>query len=71
MSISSRIRPVAAPSTMAVAVAVILVEPAFAQAAGIETILFGDYRCNKTMQNAPRITKVRNWKEVGEYFDGR
>jgi len=39
MSISSRIRPVAAPSTMAVAVAVILVEPAFAQAAGIETIL--------------------------------
>lgn len=39
--------------------------------AGIETILFGDYRWNKTMQNAPRITKVRNWKEVGEYFDGR
>ncbi|CAK7260979.1 MULTISPECIES: TrbC/VirB2 family protein [unclassified Shinella] len=39
MSISSRIRAFAAPSAMAFATLVMLVEPAFAQAAGIETIL--------------------------------
>ncbi|WPE24238.1 TrbC/VirB2 family protein [Shinella zoogloeoides] len=39
MTFSSRIRAFAAPSAMAFAVAAMLVEPAFAQAAGIETIL--------------------------------
>jgi len=39
MSISSRIRRLAAPSMMAITIAVMLAEPAFAQAAGIETIL--------------------------------
>lgn len=39
MILSSRIRTFAAPSAMAFAVVTMLVEPAFAQAAGIETIL--------------------------------
>jgi type IV secretion system protein VirB2 len=39
MTFSSRIRPFAASSAMALAVVATLVEPAFAQAAGIETIL--------------------------------
>ncbi len=39
MTFSSRIRTFAAPSAMALAVVAMLVEPAFAQAAGIETIL--------------------------------
>lgn len=39
MILSSRIRAFAAPSAMAFAVVTMLVEPAFAQAAGIETIL--------------------------------
>ncbi len=39
MTFSSRIRAFAAPSAMAFAMVTMLVEPAFAQAAGIETIL--------------------------------
>lgn len=39
MTFSSRIRPIAASGLMAAAIVVILVEPAFAQAAGIETVL--------------------------------
>lgn len=39
MTFSSRIRPFAASSAMALSVVAMLVEPAFAQAAGIETIL--------------------------------
>ncbi|QFI69604.1 TrbC/VirB2 family protein [Sinorhizobium alkalisoli] len=39
MTFSSRIRPVAASTVMATAIVVIMVEPAFAQAAGIETVL--------------------------------
>ncbi|WP_119258458.1 TrbC/VirB2 family protein [Shinella zoogloeoides] len=39
MTFSSRIRAFATPSAMAFAVVAMLVEPAFAQAAGIETIL--------------------------------
>ncbi|WP_313195974.1 TrbC/VirB2 family protein [Shinella zoogloeoides] len=39
MTFSSRIRPFAASSAMALALVASLVEPAFAQAAGIETIL--------------------------------
>lgn len=39
MTFSSRIRAFAAPSAMAFVVVAMLVEPAFAQAAGIETIL--------------------------------
>lgn len=39
MTFSSRIRRFAASSAMALAVVATLVEPAFAQAAGIETIL--------------------------------
>ena len=39
MTLSARIRAFAVPSAMAFAMVVILVEPAFAQAKGIETIL--------------------------------
>jgi type IV secretion system protein VirB2 len=39
MTFSSRIRPFVASSGMALAVMAMLAEPAFAQAAGIETIL--------------------------------
>lgn len=39
MNLRSRTRALAAPSAMALAVVTMLVEPAFAQAAGIETIL--------------------------------
>ncbi|NSZ61106.1 Type IV secretory pathway AvhB2 protein (plasmid) [Agrobacterium tumefaciens] len=39
MKIPSRVRPVFASSVMAAAIVVMLVEPAFAQAAGIETVL--------------------------------
>lgn len=39
MTFSSRIRPIAASAVMTVAIVVTMVEPAFAQAAGIETVL--------------------------------
>ncbi|MGG6898272.1 TrbC/VirB2 family protein [Rhizobium sp. BR 315] len=39
MTFSSRFRPIAASSVMAMAIVATLAEPAFAQAAGIETIL--------------------------------
>ncbi len=39
MTLRSRIRAFAAPTAMAIAVVGMMVEPAFAQAAGIETIL--------------------------------
>ena len=39
MTFSPRIRTFAAPSAMAFVVVAMLVEPAFAQATGIETIL--------------------------------
>lgn len=39
MTINSRIRPVAASSVMAAAIVVTMVEPAFAQSAGIESVL--------------------------------
>ncbi|MBW9075066.1 MULTISPECIES: TrbC/VirB2 family protein [Agrobacterium] len=39
MTIPSRIRPVVASSVMAAATVILMVEPAFAQAAGIETVL--------------------------------
>lgn len=39
MTLSSSIRPIAAPSLMAAVIVITLVEPAFAQTAGIETVL--------------------------------
>lgn len=39
MIFSARIRPIAASAVMAVAIVTSMVEPAFAQAAGIETVL--------------------------------
>ncbi|WP_183901412.1 TrbC/VirB2 family protein [Rhizobium metallidurans] len=39
MTMNSRIRPLVASSVMATAVVFLMVEPAFAQSAGIETVL--------------------------------
>lgn len=39
MTFSSRIRPIAIPAVMAAAIIAAMIEPAFAQAAGIETVL--------------------------------
>lgn len=39
MTFSARIRPIAASAVMAMAILASMVEPAFAQAAGIETVL--------------------------------
>jgi type IV secretion system protein VirB2 len=39
MTVNFRIRPIVATSVMAAVIAVTIVEPAFAQAAGIETVL--------------------------------
>ena len=39
MTLSSRIRPIAATSLRAAVIVITLVEPAFAQSAGIETVL--------------------------------
>lgn len=39
MTFSSRIRPIAASAVMAAAIVAMVVEPAFAQSAGIETVL--------------------------------
>ncbi|RUV80653.1 Type IV secretory pathway AvhB2 protein [Mesorhizobium sp. M1A.F.Ca.IN.022.07.1.1] len=39
MTFSSRIRPIAVPAVMAAAIVAAMIEPAFAQAAGIETVL--------------------------------
>lgn len=39
--------------------------------AGITALLFGDYAWNRHEQLPPDITRVRDWKAVEEFFDGR
>lgn len=39
-----------------------------AASAGIEAILFGDYSWNRTEELPAKVTRVKNWQEVGEYF---
>lgn len=40
-----------------------------AAAAGIKGILFGDYGWSKNKTLPPDCVRLRNWSEVGEYFD--
>jgi uncharacterized HAD superfamily protein len=37
--------------------------------AGIETLLFGDYKWNRELALPKGVTWVKNWQEVREYFD--
>ena len=39
--------------------------------AGIRCLLFGEYPWNKVAELPAGITRVKNWQEVLEYFDGR
>ena len=39
--------------------------------AGLEVLLFGDYPWNQIEELPERVTRVKNWQEVLEYFDGR
>lgn len=38
---------------------------------GIESIIFGDYAWNQLDDMPGRMTRCRNWLEIGEYFDVR
>jgi uncharacterized HAD superfamily protein len=38
---------------------------------GITGLLFGDYAWNKLDKLPPNVTRVKDWQEVLEYFDGR
>ncbi len=38
---------------------------------GISTLLFGDYPWNQIANLPAGVTRVRDWSEVLEYFDGR
>lgn len=42
-----------------------------ASAAGIKVLLYGDYPWNETKELPPNVTRVKDWQEVLEYFDGR
>jgi uncharacterized HAD superfamily protein len=42
-----------------------------ASEAGINGLLFGDYPWNQTDKLPNGVVRVKNWKEVLEYFDGR
>jgi len=39
--------------------------------AGIEVLLFGDYPWNQADRLPKGVTRVKNWQEVLEYFDGK
>lgn len=39
--------------------------------AGIKVLLFGDYKWNQLDRLPPNVTRVKNWQEVLEYFNGR
>lgn len=38
---------------------------------GIQALLFGDYGWNRKLELHPNVTRVMNWREVLEYFDGQ
>jgi 5'(3')-deoxyribonucleotidase len=40
-----------------------------ASKSGIKSLLFGDYEWNKTTEDDESVVRVRNWREVGEYFN--
>ena len=39
--------------------------------AGIESLLFGNFSWNQYEELPSRVTRVRDWNEIGEYFAGR
>jgi uncharacterized HAD superfamily protein len=38
---------------------------------GIKALLFGDYPWNQAKELPEGVTRVKNWQEVLEYFDGQ
>ncbi len=38
---------------------------------GKQAILFGDYAWNRDVELVPGVTRCRDWKAVGAYFDGQ
>lgn len=38
---------------------------------GIQSLLYGDYRWNQADSLPPRITRVKDWQAIKEYFSGR
>ncbi|OGL37287.1 hypothetical protein A3B63_01695 [Candidatus Saccharibacteria bacterium RIFCSPLOWO2_01_FULL_49_22] len=38
---------------------------------GIKALLFGDYPWNQASYLPPDVTRVKNWQEVLDYFEGR
>jgi len=38
---------------------------------GITALLFGDYKCNRGIKMIQNMVRVKNWGEVGEYFDAQ
>jgi uncharacterized HAD superfamily protein len=38
---------------------------------GVSCLLFGNYAWNQTDKLPDKVTRVKNWREVLEYFDGR
>lgn len=42
-----------------------------AAASGINSLLFGNYAWNRHQDISPGITRVADWQEVLEYFDGQ
>jgi 5'(3')-deoxyribonucleotidase len=43
---------------------------ALAAEAGVQGLLFGEYGWNRNVEIPKGVTRVRNWQEVLEYFDG-
>jgi FMN phosphatase YigB (HAD superfamily) len=43
----------------------------FAQEAGVQALLFGDYGWNRAISVAPGVIRVGDWRAVQEYFDGK
>lgn len=39
--------------------------------AGVEALLFGDYKWNAVEQLPPRVTRVADWQAVERYFDAQ
>ena len=38
---------------------------------GIESLLFGDYSWNRSVELPENVTRVHDWQAVGAYFDGK
>lgn len=42
-----------------------------AAGAGVQALLFGDYKWNRSDNLPVNVTRVKNWQEVLDYFDGQ